>query len=81
MDAGTPGGGPRGRGLDGAERRHGACAGPPSKLDPRPEPPPPTHPRLPPRPSAASLTSSLRLESAPALSSDPTQGVRPQLAA
>ena len=64
VEATTRGG--RGRGLGGA--------GPLPQPHPAPHPDPP---RLPPRPSAPSLTLSLRLASAPALSSDSTQGAWP----
>ena len=65
VEAAATGG--RGLGLGGAERRRGACAGPlpPNRPAPRPN--------LPPRPSALSLTLFL-IASAPALSSDSTQG-------
>jgi hypothetical protein len=55
------------------------CRAPPPTPAPalRPDPPP----RRPPRPSAPSLTLSLRLASAPALSSDSTQGAWPLQAA
>ena len=51
---------------------------PPPPPQPRPSPDPP---RRPPRPSAPSLTCALRLASAPALSSDSTQGAWPLAAA
>ena len=75
----------RGRTLGGAERGGAAPVQAPSQTPARPSqtparPSPRPTPRLPPRPSALLLTA-LRLASAPALSSDSTQGAWPCIAA
>ena len=70
-----------GRGLWAARRGGAAPAQGPSR-QPHPQPLAPKAPlRLPPRPSAPSLTLSLRRASAPALSSASTQGAWPLKAA
>ena len=77
MEATAPGG----EGGGWAARRGAAApAQPPTPPSHRPSPRPPPRPPSP-RPSAPSLTSSLRLASAPALSSNSTQGTTPLSAA